>query len=174
MRVKGFTLAEIIIVISIISLLAAVSIPNMLRTRIQANEGIAIASLKAIQAAEVTYRSANSNYGTLEQLGNLSTGSPPFIDSNLGCSDSPCRKGNYWFSVGTSSNPYQFVARAVPINKNTMHTFCMVEDGTIKISDEITNTTTRNGCKNADTSFAGGDPLTTTSGGGGWGWGCGN
>ena len=48
---KGFTFLEIMIVVAIIALLAAIAIPNLLRTRIQANESAAISSLKTITTA---------------------------------------------------------------------------------------------------------------------------
>jgi type IV pilus assembly protein PilA len=79
---RGFTLVEIMIVVAIIALLAAIATPNMLRTRLAANESSAIAALKTISSAAHTYRASNPGYPPdLNSLyANLT---PPYIDSVL-------------------------------------------------------------------------------------------
>ncbi len=73
---EGFTLVEVMIVVGIIALLAAVSIPMLSRARVNANQTSAIAALKAISAAEVSYRTSNPAYGTLDSL---VLAQPPYI-----------------------------------------------------------------------------------------------
>ena len=52
---KGFSLIELLIVVAIILIIAAIAIPNLLRARIAANESSAVSSLRTINTAEVTY-----------------------------------------------------------------------------------------------------------------------
>ena len=77
---KGFTLVEIMIVVAIIALLAAIAIPNLLRARLSANESNAAAALHTVCAAEIQWRATNATYATLAQLGGAA---PPYIDSTL-------------------------------------------------------------------------------------------
>lgn len=70
-KVRGFSLIELMIVVAIILIIAAIAIPNLLRARIAANESSAVASLRTITTAEVTYASSwGAGYaGVLDNLG---------------------------------------------------------------------------------------------------------
>src|SRR6202142_565452 len=74
---KGFSLIELLIVVAIILIIAAIAIPNLLRARMAANESSAVASIRTINTAMITY---NSSYptvgfaGTLASLGGSCTG----------------------------------------------------------------------------------------------------
>jgi type IV pilus assembly protein PilA len=54
----GFSLIELLIVVAIILIIAAIAIPNLLRARIAANEASAVASIRTLNTAEVTYLTA--------------------------------------------------------------------------------------------------------------------
>jgi len=67
---KGFSLIELIIVILVISIIAAIAVPNLLSARRNANEAAAISALRTIHQAEATYQisSTDGNFGTFVDL----------------------------------------------------------------------------------------------------------
>ncbi len=67
---KGFSLIELLIVVAIILIIAAIAIPNLLRSRIAANEASAVGSLRTLNTTSVTYSSSCGGFpGTLLALG---------------------------------------------------------------------------------------------------------
>jgi type IV pilus assembly protein PilE len=141
MRKRGFTLVEIMIVVAIIALLAAIAIPSLLRA---ANESSAQAALKTIATAEITYRSANNSYG---DLGDLGTATPPYIDAVLGCGSEPCQKSGYNFAT-TNNAAETFCVTAVPSTANVtgVRSFCITEDGVVRVG--AADDTDHDACQN--------------------------
>ena len=75
---RGFTLVEIMIVVAIIALLAAIAIPNVLRGRTTANEASAIGNLRALVSSLEMFRSVNNNYpATANWVANMYTTPDP-------------------------------------------------------------------------------------------------
>ena len=104
---KGFSLIELLIVVAIILIIAAIAIPNLLRARRSANEGSATASMRTVGSGELLYRSTQGSFGTLAQLS-----ADSIIDNVLGSGT----KSGYAFAAtpNATSPDLQFTAVGTP------------------------------------------------------------
>jgi len=115
---KGFSLIELLIVVAIILIIAAIAIPNLVRSKMAANEASAVGSLHTINTAAVAYSTTYGQYPTnlsnLTTSGTASSTAADLIDSVLGSGT----KSGYTFSytAGSSNNSYTVTASPVILN----------------------------------------------------------
>ena len=140
---KGFSLIELLIVVAIILIIAAIAIPNLLRSRIAANEASSVGSLRTLNTSEITYNTTYPNVGftcTLSALGppasgaSASSSAAGLVDSNL----SSGNKSGYTFTAGTCNTAssiavdYQWKATPQSVGTTGQRYFCTDASGVIR------------------------------------------
>jgi prepilin-type N-terminal cleavage/methylation domain-containing protein len=154
---KGFSLIELLIVVAIILIIAAISIPNLLRARISANEASAVGSLRTINSAMISYNSSYPTVGfaaNLSALGGTCTGSTVptstagcLIDSTLA---GGTKSGYSFVVVASGSAPTgSYYAYANPLTSNStgVRSFCSIQDAVVR----VTGTTSVSTCLGTET-----------------------
>jgi type IV pilus assembly protein PilA len=147
---KGFSLIELLIVVAIILIIAAIAIPNLLRARIAANESSAASSVRTVNTGEVSYLTTFPQMGYSATLVNLGPGAacpnPPttanscIVDQALATA-APGGNGKSGYYVDElGGNPtaaganttYQAVAFAITQNTTGVKAFCSFEDAVVR------------------------------------------
>ena len=134
---KGFSLIELLIVVAIILIIAAIAIPNLLRARMAANEAGAAAGVRTLNTAEISYQAANPTVGFVAVLSTLGPGSPCgattacLIDTVLA---SGTKSGfTYSITVGAQTPPASYLAKGNAASTSTgTRNFCSAEDAVVR------------------------------------------
>lgn len=127
---RGFSLLELLIVVAIILIIATIAIPSLLRSRQAANESAAVASVRTITTAEVTYLSSSGGaYGAITDL--VTAG---LLDAGFNGT-----KGGYNYSVSTTTpfNDYTVIATPASTN-NGRYEYYSTPDGVVRYSTQTT------------------------------------
>jgi type IV pilus assembly protein PilA len=152
---RGFSLIELLIVVAIILIIAAIAIPNLLRSRMAANEASAVGSIRAINTAAIAFQTTFSSVGLPASLAALGGANPCSATSATGCLIDQIlatgTKSGYtfvWTSDGrTPSITYTLTATPLVVGSSGQRMFCSDQSGVIRY------TTTGSGCTNASSSL---------------------
>ena len=148
---KGFSLIELLIVVVIIGIIAAIAIPNLLAARRSANEGSAVSAMRTLHGAQMTYQASTGSGSYAGGTSNGTTGlttlrDSGLIDSVLGSG----AKSGYNFvggqvaaGTGSSASPAQFWFSAVPsttsgVTQTGTRRFGVATEGVIKADTTLT------------------------------------
>lgn len=161
---KGFSLIELLIVVAIILIIAAIAIPNLLRARIAANESSAVSSIRTINTAEVTYLTAYPTVGYSADLISLGPGAGVqacpaagpkstaacLLDSALSNNLASGGKSGYTLdALGAVVAPaltnvvYGVGAAPLVFNQTGVRRFCASADAVIRFDPNVAGVTTR-------------------------------
>jgi prepilin-type N-terminal cleavage/methylation domain-containing protein len=137
---NGFSLIELLIVVAIILIIAAIAIPNLLRARIAANEASAVSSLRTMNTADITYNSTYGNYSPdLSSMGPSNGTAPTSTDADLldqvlapagGVLTST--KTGYSFTYAPTAGGYSISGGPVALNQTGVRYFYTDQSGVIR------------------------------------------
>ena len=148
---RGFSLIELLLVVAVILIIAAIAVPNFLKSRLRANEASAVASLRVINTAAVAYSITYPDMGFPAQLTTLGGANPCSASSTQACliddSLSQGNKSGYSFVlIGDGAVPsVTYIVTGTPqaVGGSGQRMFCTDQTGVIHYDP------TGSGCTNA-------------------------
>ncbi|MFP4499793.1 MAG: type IV pilin protein [Candidatus Hydrogenedentota bacterium] len=127
---QGFTLIELMIVVAIIAIIAAIAIPNLLRSRIQSNESAAVGNLRTVVGAQTAHSAAEFAYATT--WAELTDPVPPFLDGEW----DGVSKSGYDFVLGGTATNFSTNADPVELGVTGNKGFFTDSSGVIRYADD--------------------------------------
>jgi type IV pilus assembly protein PilA len=157
---KGFSLIELLIVVAIILIIAAIAIPNLLRARIAANESSAASIVRTLNTAEVSYVTSYPTVGysvAMTDLGGTCNATTPptsatacLIDDTLAQTGGTNGKSGYLFTetgTGTPAGTYLITANPLAKGSSGVNAFCSVEDAVVRKDSTGTGAASNAACQ---------------------------